>query len=68
MATTERDDYAGAAMDRAAPGDPGSDIPGDLGNAPAELRDTSPAAVTVNLPTSIYILRRAVREHWWTAG
>ena len=25
-------------------------------------------AVTVNLPTSIYLLRRAVRERWWTVG
>jgi nucleoside recognition membrane protein YjiH len=25
-------------------------------------------AVTVNLPASVYLLRRAVRERWWTVG
>lgn len=25
-------------------------------------------AVTLNLPTSVYLLRRAVRERWWTRG
>jgi uncharacterized oligopeptide transporter (OPT) family protein len=25
-------------------------------------------AVTVNLPASVYLLRRTVRERWWTLG